>query len=478
MNMMTFSVLLLGPSGSGKTTFLANLYDYFIKNDRSDHYEIFEKEKGTIPYLAKIHEEYVKSGSCEATTEAISLLFEINAIRNKQRMRVKVTDVPGDADADYLTAETIDQQDIVLFFIDAKETSEEYKSKTVQKVKKLKNRRVPILLVFNETECSGTDTDSFVEQHYKQIGDLDKMIVSDFSKGIEIENIVQYLFEKSPSPGKTQKESKRTVMAQVSESEEMDKRPKKGKKTLLVSMVLLISLVGIVVVWMLLRGKPVQEVFAVMVQPMDGGTVTITPEKERYENGEKITIHAHPLENYNFSGWAGDVNGDNPNQEMSVTSDMTVKALFKPYFTLEIEKTVGGIVTAKPEKEKYEEGELITLYAQPSKFYEFMGWSGDLSVKSTTTGFYINKNMEIKAIFKHISQAQTYRIDIECYGDGIVVVVPQKDQYMKDEVVSLMAKPAENTRFLNWSVDLSGSNPYQIVKITRDLNIKAYFLRQ
>lgn len=56
--------------------------------------------------------------------------------------------------------------------------------------------------------------------------------------------------------------------------------------------------------------------------------------------------------------------------------------------------------------------------------------------------------------------------------------MPQKDQYMQDEVVSLMAKPAEDSRFLNWGDDLSGSNPYRIVKIASDLNIKAYFLRQ
>lgn len=429
--MKTYSVILLGHSGSGKTTFLANLYDYFIKNDRSEKFEFFEKEKGTIPYLSKIHEEYVKSGRCEATSEAISLLFEINAIQKNRRLCVKVTDVPGNSDMEYLTAEKMNQQDFVLFFVDSKETSEEYKMKVNQKVKKLKSRKIPVLLIFNQPEGSNTETEPFVQKHYKQINDLNKVYVTNLSKGTEMERIVHELFEAIPSSGKTQKEKKHTGIPQVPETENIDKQPQKNKKMIQIATVLLISLVGLIVVWTLFRGKSMEQVFTVTIQSSDGGTVTITPDKEEYEKGEIISFQAQPLETYTFSGWMGDITGENPILEKSITKNLTVKALFAHYFTLEIEKTIGGIVTVVPEKEQYEKDELITVYAQPAKFYEFMGWSGDLSVKSNTTGFSMSKNMKIKAIFKHISQAQTYQLDNSIMEMGKLLLCLKKTNICK-----------------------------------------------
>jgi len=68
----------------------------------------------------------------------------------------------------------------------------------------------------------------------------------------------------------------------------------------------------------------------VQVQPEDGGTVLVNPDKEVYIFGEVVQLTAQPSAGFAFLDWEGDVTGDNLPIAVAITmnADKTVTALF------------------------------------------------------------------------------------------------------------------------------------------------------
>jgi uncharacterized repeat protein (TIGR02543 family) len=73
-----------------------------------------------------------------------------------------------------------------------------------------------------------------------------------------------------------------------------------------------------------------QETYVLTVYVDGYGSVTITPEKTAYTQGEIVTLTATPGEGYEFQGWSGDLTGtDNPTNIM-MTKNMIITAIFAP----------------------------------------------------------------------------------------------------------------------------------------------------
>jgi hypothetical protein len=74
-----------------------------------------------------------------------------------------------------------------------------------------------------------------------------------------------------------------------------------------------------------------QETYILTLHVDGNGSVTITPEKAAYTQGETVTLTATPEEDYEFQGWSGDlICADNP-AYITMTKNMTITA----HFTLE-----------------------------------------------------------------------------------------------------------------------------------------------
>lgn len=58
------------------------------------------------------------------------------------------------------------------------------------------------------------------------------------------------------------------------------------------------------------------------------GDVSLEPKKEFYTSGEEIEIVANPAESWAFSNWEGDLSGDENPKKITITSDISVKAVF------------------------------------------------------------------------------------------------------------------------------------------------------
>jgi uncharacterized repeat protein (TIGR02543 family) len=70
------------------------------------------------------------------------------------------------------------------------------------------------------------------------------------------------------------------------------------------------------------------EGFEVVANKVGQGTVTLSPAKDSYTCGEKVTVTATPAAGWSFAGWSGDLTGTNPSAELTVTGNHTVTATF------------------------------------------------------------------------------------------------------------------------------------------------------
>ena len=75
-------------------------------------------------------------------------------------------------------------------------------------------------------------------------------------------------------------------------------------------------------------GAPAQYDVVVVVNPIDGGEVTLNPVGGKYYSGTSVTFTAVPEVGYEFDGWSGDLTGTENPTITKVYSDMSITANF------------------------------------------------------------------------------------------------------------------------------------------------------
>ncbi|MCK6622862.1 MAG: T9SS type A sorting domain-containing protein [Calditrichaceae bacterium] len=136
-----------------------------------------------------------------------------------------------------------------------------------------------------------------------------------------------------------------------------------------------------------------------------------------------------------------------------------------PQYTLTLNATGSGSVSANPPGGVYDSATVVTLTASPAAGYQFSGWSGDLSGSTNPAAITMNANKTVTATFTALPQ---YTLTVNIAGSGTVTLNPPGGVYTAATVVTLTAAPAAGFVFSGWSGDLSGSaNP---AAITMDAN--------
>jgi uncharacterized repeat protein (TIGR02543 family) len=213
-----------------------------------------------------------------------------------------------------------------------------------------------------------------------------------------------------------------------------------------------------------------------LVEPPGTGSVTVSPQKAAYYEGEVVTVTAVPAAGFNFTGWSGDATGANLSTQVTMTKNSTVTANFVTGETFSVNVNIvgSGSVTKDPNKTEYGYNETVMLQATPGPGYEFVSWSGDATGNENPKTITVTSDMEITATF---AEEGIYSLTIIPPVNGTIAVDPVRDLYSPNEQVTLTAVGNTGYVFAAWGNDGAGSTTNPLV-ITMDGNktISASFI--
>ncbi len=213
-----------------------------------------------------------------------------------------------------------------------------------------------------------------------------------------------------------------------------------------------------------------------LADPVGAGSVSVSPSKPAYYQGEIVQLTPLPAAGYVFTGWSGDLSGAAVPGMLTMTKNSTVTAKFVPSgsFSLTISISGGdGTVLRNPSKSEYGYGEQVTLEALAGPGYEFLSWSGDLTGSDNPAMITVTKNMNITA---NLGVAGIYSLTILPSDNGSITVNPVRDLYTPGETVTLMAVPDLGYILTAWGNDGAGSttNPL-VLTMDGDKTVSATF---
>jgi len=208
------------------------------------------------------------------------------------------------------------------------------------------------------------------------------------------------------------------------------------------------------------------------------GSVTKTPDKPGYSMGEEVTLTAVEDPGEAFVGWGGDVFGTDHSVTVTIDGHMRIKANFgldQWALDLFVNPESSGSVTADPQKETYQYGDVVTLTAASGPEWAFAAWSGDTSGTDNPHTVTIDGNTAITANFNPATY--TLSVVVEPEGAGTVVVEPARDIYSYGDTVTLTASAGAGWTFSNWSGGASGTDNPVTITILGDTVITANFMQ-
>lgn len=157
------------------------------------------------------------------------------------------------------------------------------------------------------------------------------------------------------------------------------------------------------------------------VVPSSGGALSAAPlpncigDSDRYTSGTEVTLTATPHNGYIFTGWSGDVTGDQPSKIVVMNGNKAVTANFSPScytLTTTSAPSPGGSISVAPPPNcaggKYTVGTQVTLTATAGNGYTFTGWNGALTGVQSPASTLMNSDKTVVANFA--GQSSTHQL--------------------------------------------------------------------
>jgi uncharacterized repeat protein (TIGR02543 family) len=144
------------------------------------------------------------------------------------------------------------------------------------------------------------------------------------------------------------------------------------------------------------------EEFTLTVNVEGNGSVSKSPDKLLYQDGESVDLTAVADEDFVFDHWSGDLSGSDNPATIVMDSDKTVTAHFienGEEFTLNVDVDGNGSVDKNPDKVSYLSGESVVLTATADEGFVFDHWSGDLTGSDNPVTITMNSNKTVTAHF-------------------------------------------------------------------------------
>ena len=228
--------------------------------------------------------------------------------------------------------------------------------------------------------------------------------------------------------------------------------------------------------------EPEPTYYTLTINPVGNGSVTASPQENRYAAGTTVTLTAVPDNGWQFKQW--DNGSTSEIRYLTMTDNIEVTATFEEipeepdpttYYTLTINMVGQGTVTASPQENRYAAGTTVTLTAVPNDGWQFKQWdNGQVAVTRTLV---MNSDMVVTATFEEIPEEPEpttyYTLTINPLGKGSVTASPQANQYVAGTTVTLTAVPDDGWQFKQWEDNTT--NPIRSITMDADKTVMAVF---
>jgi hypothetical protein len=140
--------------------------------------------------------------------------------------------------------------------------------------------------------------------------------------------------------------------------------------------------------------------YALTVDTVGQGTVTLDPPGGIYDAGTVVTLTAIADPGWGFSGWSGDLTGSDNPATITMDADKNITATFvEGQYALTVDTVGQGTVTLNPPGGIYDAGTHVTLTATAATLWEFSHWSGDLTGSDNPDTVTMDSDKNITATF-------------------------------------------------------------------------------
>jgi uncharacterized protein YkwD len=200
----------------------------------------------------------------------------------------------------------------------------------------------------------------------------------------------------------------------------------------------------------------------------EGGEITTLGEGTfTCDEGEVVNLVATPADGYRFVKWTGDVdtidNVDDASTTITMSGDYSITANFEAISVeqcnLTVSSTAGGSVTLPGEGTfTYDAGTVVSVVAVPATGCQFVNWTGDVdtieNVEDASTTITMSGDHSITANFEAISVEQCNLTVSSTAGGSVTLPGEGTFTYDTGTVVSVVAVPAADYQFINWTGDV------------------------
>lgn len=217
---------------------------------------------------------------------------------------------------------------------------------------------------------------------------------------------------------------------------------------------------------------PTGPTYSLTMEPSIGnGTTSPAEGAHNYAQGSSVTLTATAADGYIFTGWSGDLTGDDNPASILLNGNKNISATFEQRsydLTLITDGTAGAEVQpAGTVSVGHGTQTTISVSSIPegSSFDAWVLISGSSvsianpSSQSTTVKLE-SGSATVQANFTSV----THSVKIDITGEGTVGKAPDLVNYPENSVVSLTALPANGHHFVKWTGDVSGTtNPANLL---------------
>jgi PKD repeat protein len=142
-----------------------------------------------------------------------------------------------------------------------------------------------------------------------------------------------------------------------------------------------------------------------LVTPSGSGAVTLDPQPGPYEGGTLVNLTATPNSGYEFVRYSGDASGTGRTISLTITSNMTIVAEFRPRvvsLSVSVVPAAAGTVDLDPPGSSYVFGTVVTLTATSADGYAFVEYTGDATGGNPVVAITMNGNKSVQADFEWV----------------------------------------------------------------------------